>query len=163
VTRTGVSCWALAASLGCYSYVPATLDAVPVGAKLRAVVSTEAELRLRDSLGLDLRALHGTLVERGDTRLLVEVRTGSGSRDFGGQPLYQRIALTPADVLRVDVRRMHRVRTGLLGAGLVGAAVWVAAAIGILRPGTPDQGGGGPSELRWPGGSGAVSSNGRPP
>ena len=151
MTRTLARCVALTASLGCYTYVPATLDVVPVGARVRALISTEAELRLRDSLGLDLRALNGTLVERDDARLLFEVRTASGSRTFGGQPLYQRIALPPADVLRVDVRQVNRLRTGVLVAGLAGAAALiVAGAIGVLRPGTPDQGGGGPPELRRP-------------
>src|SRR3989449_11665133 len=83
---------------------------------------------------------NGTLVERDDARLLFEVRTASGSRTFGGQPLYQRIALPPADVLRVDVRQVNRLRTGVLVAGLAGAAALiVAGAIGVLRPGTPDR------------------------
>src|SRR2546428_697016 len=106
---------------------------------------------LPDSLGLDLRALSGTRVERQDTRLLFQVRTASGSPAFGSQPLYQRIAVSPQDVLRVDVRRMNGVRTGVLATAIAGAVVIAAAeAFGWLRPGTPAQPPGGPPEQRRP-------------
>ena len=134
-------------SLGCYTYVPATMNAVPVGARVRALLSSEAEAALHDSLGLDLRTLSGTLVERQDTRLLFQVRTASGSPAFGGQPLYQRIAVNSQDVLRVDVRRTSGFKTGALLAALAGAAAVVAVEVfGLLKPGTPGQPPTGPPE-----------------
>src|SRR5688572_26756445 len=99
---------------GCYRYVPTTVDAAPVGARVRALLSTETQLVLRDSLGLGPRGLNGTLVGREDDRLLFQVRTASGSRTFGAQPLHQRIAVSQEDVLRVDVRRVHGLKTGAL-------------------------------------------------
>jgi len=151
VKRTGVCVTAAALSLGCYTYVPATMDVVPVGARVRALLSSEAEVALHDSLGLDLRALSGTLVERQDTRLLFQVRTASGSPAFGSQPLYQRIAVSPQDVLRVDVRRLNGVRTGVLVTAIAGAALIAAIeGFGWLRPGTPAQPPGGPPEQRRP-------------
>lgn len=132
---------------GCFSYVPATLDAVPLGTNIRALVSTEAQLRLRDSLGLDARELTGELVSREADRLLVQVRTGTGSREFGSQPLFQRIGLGRGDVLRVDQRRLSVVRTGLLAVAVAGVAVFVAVeGLGALLPGTPEPPPGGPSE-----------------
>ena len=145
--RTWLCLAAAALSLGCYTYVPATMDVVPVGARVRALLSSEAEVALHDSLGLDLRSLSGTLVERRDTRLLFQVRTASGSPAFGSQPLYQRIAVSPQDVLRVDVRRLHGVRTGVLAAAIAGAAVIAAIEVfGLLKAGTPEQPPGGPPE-----------------
>jgi hypothetical protein len=134
-------------SLGCYTYVPATLDAVPVGTEVRALLSTEKELALRDSLGVELHPLHGTLVERQDGRLLLSVRTGIGSRELGSQPLYQRVGVTPQDVLRVDVRRLQRTKTVAFAFTLAGAGTLLAiATVAILRPGSPGGGGGGPPE-----------------
>jgi hypothetical protein len=142
-----------ALSLGCYTYLPTTLDAVPVGGEVHAVLSTERELALQDSLGVSLRPLRATLVARGDDRVLLSVRTAVGSRELGSQGLYQRIGVAPQDVLRVDVRRLQRGKTVALA--LAVAAVATIAAIetvAILRPGTPDGGGGGPPEQvrHWP-------------
>ena len=129
----------LVLSLGCFRYVPAALETVPVGSRLRALISTEAQLRLRDSMGLDARELRGTLVEQGDGHLLLQVRTGSGSPELGGQPLEQRIVVSPGDLLRVDVRRLSPFRTGLTLAVFVGAAtVVVYEAFVKGNPGTPE-------------------------
>jgi hypothetical protein len=136
-----------ALSVGCYTYVPATLDAVPVGTEVRALLSTEAELALRDSLGVEFRPLHGTLVERHDGRLLLSVRTGIGARELGSQLLYQRIGVTPQDVLRVDVRRLQRTKTVAFAVAIAAAATVVTlGALGKLNPGSPGGGGGGPPE-----------------
>ena len=159
MTGRGLSLCAAAATaaLGCYTYAPAVMETVPVGARVRALLSSEAEAALRDSLGLDLRTLNGTLVQRQDSRLLFQVRTAAGSAAFGSQPLNQRIAVSPQDVLRVDVRRMSGVRTGVLAGVLAGAALVVAIeGFGLLRPGTPQPPPGGPPELRRPWGLGRI-------
>ena len=136
-----------AASLGCYSYVPATLNTVPLAAGVRALLSTEAQLRLKDSLGLDLRELRGTVVERAEGHVMVQVRTGTGSAELGSQALYERITVSPSDVLRVDRRRISMVRTGLIVAAVAGVAtVAVLEAFGGGKPGTPAQPPGGGSE-----------------
>jgi hypothetical protein len=136
-----------ALSLGCYTYAPAVLDAVPVGADVQALLSTQAEAVLHDSLGVTLRPLRGTVVDRQQGRVLFAVRTASGSPAFGSQPLYQRIAVAPQDVLRVDVRRLHRGKTGALVASLALAATLVTlGALGKLNPGGSGGGGGGPPE-----------------
>ena len=118
-----------------------------MGTHVRALVSTEAQMRLRDSLALDARQLTGALVEREADRVIVEVRTGTGAPEFGSQPLFQRIGLGRADVLRVDERRMSVVRTGLFAVAVAGAAVFVVVeGLGALLPGTPETPGGEPSE-----------------
>jgi hypothetical protein len=127
--------------------VPATLEAVPLGTDVRALVSTEREMALRDSLGVSLHPLHGTLVEREEGRVLLAVRTGVGSAAFGSQPLYQHIGLTPQDVLRVDVRRLQRGKTTTLALAVASVATLVTLRLlGKLNPGSPGGGGGGPPE-----------------
>ena len=138
---------AAALSVGCYTYTPITLDAVPVGSEVRALLSTEREVALRDSLGVALHPLEGTLVDREDGRLLLSVRVGVGSRELGSQLLYQRVGITPQDVLRVDVRRLQRTKTVAFAVGIASAATLVTlAALGKLNPGSSDGGGGGPPE-----------------
>jgi len=135
-----------ALTLGCYAYVPAKVDVVPVGAEVRALLSADAELAFRDSLGVELRPLHGTLVDRQNDRLLLSVRTGVGSRTLGSQPLYQRIGVTPRDVVRVDIRRLQRGKTVAVALAIAGAVAFLAIeGIRVLRPGSPG-GGGGPPE-----------------
>jgi len=144
--RAALGAAGAALTLGCYAYVPATLDVVPVGAEVRALLSTDAELALRDSLGVELRPLHGTLVDRQNDRLLLSVRAGVGSRALGSQPLYQRIGVTPRDVLRVDIRRLQRSKTVAVALAIAGAVTFLAVeGIKVLRPGSPG-GGGGPPE-----------------
>jgi hypothetical protein len=141
------ACAAVLLSFGCYTYAPATVDVVPVGAQVRALLSTEAEVALRDSLGVDLHPLQGTLVDREEGRLLLSVRTGVGSRELGSQVLYQRVAVTPQSVVRVDVRRLQRSKTVAFVIGVASAAALVTlAALGKLNPGGSDGGGGGPPE-----------------
>jgi hypothetical protein len=133
--------------LGCYTYVPATLDAVPVGTEVQALLSTEAEGVLHDSLGLTFRPLRGTVVDREQRRVLIAVRTSSGSPAFGSQPMYQRIGVAPQDILRVDVRRLHRSKTGALVVTVALAATLATlGALGKLSPGGRNGGGGGPAE-----------------
>jgi hypothetical protein len=144
--RAALGAAGAAFTLGCYSYVPATLDVVPVGAEVRALLSTDAELALRDSLGVELRPLHGTLIDRQNDRLLLSVRAGVGSRALGSHPLYQRIGVTPRDVVRVDIRRLQRSKTAAVALAIAGAAAFLAIeGIKVLRPGSPG-GGGGPPE-----------------
>ena len=147
-SRAALCLWGAVLSPGCSSYVPASLDSVPVGASVRALLSTQAERVLHDSFGLDVRAVRGTLVERQDTRLLFQVRTASGSPAFGAQPLYQRIALSPRDVVRVDVKRFHRVRSASLIAAVAAATtILVIEAVRSGNPGTPEPPGLSPHQL----------------
>ena len=146
-TRARLGALAATLGLGCYHYVPAALDTVPLGTEVRALMSTEREVALRDSLGVNLHPLHGTLVEREEGRVLLAVRTAVGSPAFGSQPLYQHIGLTPQDVLRVDVRRLQRGKTTTLALAVASVATLVTLRLlGKLNPGSPGGGGGGPPE-----------------
>ncbi len=153
-------CAAAALLLGCYKYVPATLSTVPTGSNIRAVLSTEAQADLRSRVGMDVDLLEGKLLESNDDEVWVSVRSvaASGMLD-GTQPLYQRIDVPRQGVVRVDVRRLDRLRTYTLIGVAAGAAVFVAAqAFGEGGPG-PEPPNGGPSDrvqgvllrlpLRW--------------
>ena len=145
--RIALGSCAIVLVLACYRYVPASLDVVPSGSAVRATLSTEAQLALRDSLGLQRPTVQGTLVERDGDHLLLAVRTDAAEWRPGAPALYQRIAVTPRDVLEVEVKRLQRGRTaGLLAVLAAAATISVIELIRRGNPGTPSSGGGGPPE-----------------
>jgi hypothetical protein len=146
-SRTGLCTCAALAALGCYTYAPSALEAVPVGTGVRALLSTEAQLALRDSVGMRQQTVHGTLLQRDGDRFLLALRAGDREWAVGSHALYQRVALTSRDVLQVEVRRFQRARTTALLLGIAAAATIVT--IKVLRKGNPGMAGppgGGPPE-----------------
>lgn len=126
-------CVCSAALLGCHKYVPATAASVPVGSDVRAILSAETQLDLRDQLGFDIGDLEGTLLEKNGDSLLVSVRLGSGSRVFGSQPFHQRIGVPHAGIARFEVKEVDPLRTvGLIGL-FGGAASFGIAQLFITR------------------------------
>ena len=153
MTRATISlCVTLLALPGCYTYRPATLEAVPTGAAMRGLLATEARIGLEDRLRLRFDFVSGTLVERHADSLLLEVRTLSAA---DGRPLFQRVALANADVLRVDIKRLDKARTIALAAGLATLAV-LTVATGFWSTGIGDGGGGGGNEAPPVGGPGPL-------
>lgn len=133
--------------MACHTYVPATLESVPEGATVRALLSTEAQTRLAQRSGMNLREVNGTLLRKGPDRVLFEVRVPDAVDSFTGRPLYQRLDVAPADVLRLDRRRVDGLRTGLLLGGAAGAVVVLTIlALGDEDPGDVPDGGTPPTE-----------------
>ncbi len=148
VVRWALGCTAIMLSTGCFGYVPATLDTAPVGAHIRAMLSTEGQIILRDRVGIDGQLLQGELLENGRDTVLLAVRSSTITDEFGGQrPLFQRIDIPTSHILRVDLRRTDPVRTGaLVGAGAGAATLIILQAFGERNPGQLEPGGGGPEE-----------------
>lgn len=133
---------ALPALVGCYVYRPATWETVPSGAEIRGVLSTEARIGLEDRLRQRIDHLSGRLVERQADTIVVEMRSLSAA---DGRPLYQRVSLAQRDVLRVDTKRLDKVRTAAFVAGVVTLAL-VSVATGFWSTGGDGGGGGGGNE-----------------
>ena len=139
---------ALALSLGCYTYVPTTLDVTPVGTHIQAVMSTEGQIILRDRIGIDDPILKGELLEQSGETVLMSVRSGSATNEFGVRAsMYQRVDIPKSHILRVDQRQMDSFRTGSLIAAAAGTGVYIVIqAFGERNPGQIDNSGGGPDE-----------------
>ena len=137
VARWALGCSAIMLSTGCFSYAPATLDSTPVGGHVRAMLSTEGQIVLRDRVGIDTQFIQGELLENGGDAVLLAVRSGSISDEFGGQrPLFQRVDIPIGHILRVDQRRVDPVRTGaVVGAGAGAAILIIMRAFGDRNPG----------------------------
>ena len=139
---------ALALSLGCYTYVPTTLDVTPAGTHIQALMSTEGQIILRNRIGIDDPLLKGELLEQSGETVLMSVRSGSATDEFGmRESMYQRVDIPKSHILRVDQRQMDAFRTGSLIAAAAGAGVFlVIQATGERNPGDVPNGGGGPDE-----------------
>ena len=83
----------VATSLGCYKYVPTTMEAVPAGDHVRAVLSTEAQEDVRLRVGMHFTLLEGKLLEKDENQVLLSVPTVRAAGEYGSQSLYQRIDL----------------------------------------------------------------------
>lgn len=149
ITLRWLALMCVATSLGCYTYTPATLDAVPTGEKVRALLSSEAEAELRSRVGMASGLVEGELLEKNEDSVLLSVRAAERSRTPGTQSLYQRIDVARPDVLRVDVRQLDVPRTVVVAGGLTGAAVVaLVLAIGEGKAGRPEPPNGGPVDSR---------------
>ncbi len=137
LTRQILTCSAIAVSMGCYKYVPATLETTPVGSKIRALLSTEGQAALSRRLNIDTREVTGELLEsRGDT-VLMTVRSERRDDDLGSGALYQVVDIPTSHLLRIDLRQADMAST----VGLVALAAGTAAVliIGATSGGGPGQ------------------------
>ncbi|GBD33562.1 hypothetical protein HRbin33_02556 [bacterium HR33] len=119
---------------GCYRYVPATVETVPEGARVRALLSVSGEERARQ-LGVEGRVVQGTVLARDGGVVSLFVPTVPISVEFGAGPLYQQLDLAAEDVLRVDVRELDKTKTFSLLAG--GAAAVTLVAVRSFTGGGP--------------------------
>jgi hypothetical protein len=143
---------ALVLGLGCYSYVPADLAAVPVGSHIRAIVRGTAADRLRAAYGVAGPALDGRLVAREAEMLTLSVPSVPLGSPLGTHALYQQVPVAAADVVGVDVRKVDAFRTGaIVAVGAVAATALAAKALSGGSGGTGSGTGGGPTESvrRW--------------
>ena len=137
---------------GCYRYAPVETGAVPEGANVRARVTAAAAERIAPLLGLgEMRVLTGSLVDRNNGALILEVPTAA-STGMGSsmQTLYQRVALAPGEVTELETRTLDRTRTAVVVGGLAAAAISIAIASLHGEPGIDSPPTGSPAEHRIP-------------
>lgn len=134
---------------GCFEYVPARLESVPSGGSVRLRLSAPPA-ELAEASPEAGRILRGTLVRRASDRLYVRVPVAVRREGFATQAIAQEVAIAPADVVDVELRRRSALRTGLFVAGTAAVAGVVIGSIiqghGNRALGTGEP----PSELRAP-------------
>jgi hypothetical protein len=114
--------WLLLPAVGCYTYEPVRLGDVPVGADVRARVSSGEAERLREVIGREDRLIEGTVVEDGADELLLDVPVVSAVQRRG-ETLNQRLSLPASEILEVELRRLDQLRTGSVLAVALGAGI----------------------------------------
>ena len=115
---------------GCFSYVEIPLEAAPVGAEYRVLLtrSKMEELRDQDGGGLPESGppqVQGTLVARDAAEISLRVPIGARQVGFHQAEIDRQIRIAPADVVQVERRELSRGRTALAVAGLAGLVAGV--------------------------------------
>ncbi len=131
-------------SLGCYRYVPTTLELVPPGSEVRALLSTEGQVAMLNGVGMDARSILGTLeAHEGETVRFAVVAPFAISRP-GAPPELVRFDLSPRDVLRIEVKHLDRQKTTFLAGALLATtgAIAIMIAKGVGTGGSPPGPGG---------------------
>jgi len=116
----------LAPTVGCYTYIAASLETVPEGSQVRVEVTRETAARLRDALAADQTSIEGRVQAHQDGDVLLDVVTVSHQVSFRYEPLHQTIRLTPADATFVESKQLDRGRTAV-AIGVAGIAAGVVA------------------------------------
>ena len=134
-------------TLGCYTYVPADLAAVPLGSHLRAVVDQTTADRLQAAYGTSGTTLDGRLVARDGDVLTLSVPSVPLGSPLGTHALYQQVPVAVPDVVGAERRRLNGFRTGVvLAAGAAAVGVIAARALSGGTGGTSSGTTGGPTE-----------------
>jgi hypothetical protein len=139
--------------IGCYSYTLVPVAQTPIGASVRASLAPSEAERVRGILGVDQRAVDGTLVERPDSGgIVLDIPTTTPSDALAFGATHQRIAIGRDGLRQFQVRRLDRRRTvALLLAGSVIAAYVSRSAFGAAKepPSDPGRGGTDASRMPW--------------
>lgn len=117
---------------GCYRYVPARVGGVSEGTEVRLHVSSEGARRIEAVMGRESREVAGVL-ERWAEDVVISVRVPA-SEGVTDRALRNRIVLSPAEVVAIDVRERDRTRTAVLTAGITGVVggALIAAFSGVF-------------------------------
>jgi len=118
---------------GCYSYVPAEFETVPIGEGVRVFLTREGVTRLRELGGdqipganSDQPVVQGTLTRRSPADFSILIPVGSRQVGFLQNELGQQVTLPVADAVQVQLRQVSQVKTG---AALVGSTAAIAFVI----------------------------------
>jgi hypothetical protein len=135
---------------GCFSYVQAPVQSVPVGQDVRVYLTREGIAELRDMAESNQPFVRGRLVRREEQQLLVSIPVARQQTGFYSKPIGQEVVIPTLEIVQLERRKLNRAGTGLLVAG-------TAAATGVLIYTIIDAGRGpgpigppGPDEFRRP-------------
>lgn len=108
---------------GCYAYSPTRVESLVPGQGVRVHLTPMEAVRLEEIRRTDDRVMEGTF--QGTTGLVLSVSTPVSRNDpmTGMRALTQTVEIPVAQVVEVEEKRLDRLRTGALVAGLTAGAV----------------------------------------
>ena len=107
--------------LGCFTYVPAEVEAVPLGTRVRARLTPTGAQAFSTRTGMERETVNGTLVEKRGNSIVFLVRSVSGFQSSSSlDNLYQQIDVPRQDIMLVERKKVHPVKTGVAIAGGMG-------------------------------------------
>jgi hypothetical protein len=134
---------------GCYQYVPAGSQPLPRGAEVSVSLSDAGRVAMADEVGPGVRRIGGTLLQQGDTSVLLSVRSVEYlDLAVTAQWAGEEVEVPRRHIAELRERQLSRTRTwvtiGLVVAGLI-ASTFVAISgfgddEGPTTPGDGDNG-----------------------
>jgi hypothetical protein len=119
----------IVSSTGCFSYLEVPPNELAPGTRVRALLSTEGQVRLAPLLGSAQPAVEGEVVETDPQSLLLLTRIGVASGPTGIFLERQRLQIEQREILRLEARHLQRNKTAaiavLSGGALLGATLWL--------------------------------------
>ena len=123
--------------LGCFNYVPVDVEVVPVGTRVRAQLTPTGNQAIRIRTGMGRETVQGTLVAKRDTSLVFLVRSVSSAQSGASlDDLFQQIDVPRQDIVGVERKKLHTVKTALVIAGGIGGAAYFLYSSLRGEPGT---------------------------
>jgi hypothetical protein len=122
---------------GCYRYSPATPDALPSGAQVRARLSDEGVARLREITGNESREVEGQLISLDEDLFRLLIRMPSGNGNVFARDLKQRLVMSSDHIIALDVRELDQVKTAAALATTAAAITVVVVRAIIAGSGRP--------------------------
>ena len=135
---------------GCFRYVPATLETVPVGQDVRLFVTQQGLSEASAVSPGDQPIVRGTLVSRDATQLFIRVPTAVRQEGFHTAVLGQDVSIPIREIVQVERRQIDPLGTGLLVAGTAAVAGTVIFVIMEAVAGDNGDPGDGVEESRVP-------------
>ncbi len=111
---------------GCYRYSPTTLDALLSGANVRAQLSDEGVVRIREITGSESREVEGELIGVDEELVRLSVRLTSENESAFARDLNQRLVLPRDHIVALEVKELDQAKTG---ATIAAAAAVVTVAV----------------------------------
>jgi len=138
---------------GCFKYVPADIQTVPVGARVRVQLTPAGLEASRTRSLIEGEAISGKLVERRGNSVVFSVRSVRGAEAGTGRgDLVQHVDVLQEHIGRLDLKEIDGTKTALLIGGGTGA---IATAALLAMRGDPVSGsgtgpGGADESIRFP-------------
>lgn len=134
---------------GCHTFQPASYDRISPGEQVRARVNSAWADSLDAVLQRDGRVVEGTVVEKGERGLMLEVSVQNELRGIQFQTLSQRVAIPEDGFVELELKELDRGRTwGVVALAGVAVGILVAQQLTSDTGGASNPGGGGPTEGR---------------
>ena len=133
--RIGIlSSVSLLVTTGCFHYAPSRLSDMGVGEDVQVRVTSEQADRLSKEYGTVGERIRGRLVDRPDGSLFLETFVPRSRTR-----IYQRVGIPVGEVVEVEARELHRLRTGFLVSGLTAVTAAVVAKVFTLGRNVQDE------------------------
>lgn len=127
---------------GCFSYVPAEFETIPIGEEVRLFLNGAGLERLNE-VGEDILpdsdepVVAGTLVARQADQFSLRIPVASRQEGFLQSQIAQQVTLPTSGLVQAERRQLNGIRTGLAVAS--GTAAIAVLVMTIISGGTPPQ------------------------